>query len=444
MKKFLLPIVAVCACVAPAFADEVYGTTPETAKPFPIGGWHVEDLSAVPSEVYFTYTSTSATPINWGNAPVASEKQIYVYFGNGGPEAYQWIEGTDSYSLFPNQEYLIKITPKATGFFCDAAAMAFPASFEGNKYYPKAVSTGAGLTVQPGSTLWVELDMPYAAQLVMSQMLPIGNMADITSVEVNHIEAPGGTNKGSGLFVPVAKKGKNVIGFTVKEGASSEVYFMLTLSSATYTCEKNLLRGVDMTLGVQETYMDAYYTVDRFFTVPADGTYVFTNHGAPGTKLTVGAINLTDPANEFAYECDWDNAQSAVVASSDAKVTMNNLKKGDKVFVRSDAYTTLNGGIDNPPYLLIETGKQTGIADVAAEADALKVSVNGGVLTVESALLASGAEVAVYDMLGRKVASTTAAAGAANVELNLDAAAGVYVVAVNGKGGSESAKIAVK
>lgn len=441
MKKILLPIVAVCACVAPAFADEVYGTTPETAKPFPAGGWHVEDLSAVPSEVYFTYTSTSATPVNWGSVPTASEKQIYVYFGNGGPEAYQWIEGTDSYSLFPNQEYLIKITPKATGFFCDMPAMAFPASFEGNKFYPKTVSTGAGLTIKPGSTLWVELDMPYASSLFLNDMLGNGNLGDITSIEVNHIEAPGGTNTGNGLFIPVAKKGKNVIGFTVKEGAAKDVYFILGLSPSTYTCEKNLLRGVGMTLGEQETYMNAYYTVDRFFTVPADGTYVFTNHGAPGTKLTVGAIKLTDPTNEYAYECDWDNAKSEVVASSDAKVTMNNLKKGDKVFVRSDAYTTLNGDV---PYLMVETGKQTGIADIAAEGGKMNVSVNGGVLTVESALLASGAEVAVYDMLGRKVASTTAAAGAANVELNLDAAAGVYVVAVNGKGGSESAKIAVK
>lgn len=444
MKKFLLPIVAVCACVTPAFADEVYGTTPETAKPFPVGGWHVEDLSAVPNEVYFTYTSTSATPVNWGTVPTASEKQIYVYFGNGGPEAYQWVEGSDSYSLFPNQEYLIKITPKATGWFCEMPGMAFPPKFEGQKFYPKNVNIGNGLTIQPGSTLWVEIDLPYASTLLLNDILAKNNLSDITTIEVNHIEAPGGTTTGSGLFIPVAKKGKNVIGFTVKDGAASDVYFILGLSPSTYTCEKNLLRGVEMTLGEKETYMDAYYTVDRFFTVPADGSYTFTNHGAPGTKLTVGAIKLTDPANEYAYECDWDNAKSEVVASSDAKITMNNLNKGDKVFVRSDAYTTLNGGIDNMPYLMVEKAKQSGIDDIVAEGGKMNVSVNGGVLTVESALLASGAEVAVYDMLGRKVASATAAAGAANVELNLDAAAGVYVVAVNGKGGSESAKIAVK
>ena len=63
---------------------------------------------------------------------------------------------------------------------------------------------------------------------------------------------------------------------------------------------------------------------------------------------------------------------------------------------------------------------------------------------MESVLLASGAEVAVYDMMARKVASATAANGASNLEMNLDVTPGVYIVVVYGKGNSESAKIAVK
>lgn len=69
MKKFLLPAIAACVCVAPAFG-QVYGTTPETAKPFPAaGGWFVPTLEDAPAEAWFTITSPQATPALWGDAP---------------------------------------------------------------------------------------------------------------------------------------------------------------------------------------------------------------------------------------------------------------------------------------------------------------------------------------------------------------------------------------
>lgn len=90
MKKFLLPIVAVSMCVASGYADEVYGTSPETAKPMPANGWFVPDVSAVPKEVWFTYKSNSTIPAMWGDAasdpsnPESSSQQVFVYLCNGG------------------------------------------------------------------------------------------------------------------------------------------------------------------------------------------------------------------------------------------------------------------------------------------------------------------------------------------------------------------------
>ena len=97
------------------------------------------------------------------------------------------------------------------------------------------------------------------------------------------------------------------------------------------------------------------------------------------------------------------------------------------------------------PYLLVEKGgTTTGIADITADGSTLKATAAAGKLNVESVLLAQGAEVAVYDMMARKVASATSAEGADSIEMNLDVNAGVYIVVVYGKGNSESVKIAVK
>lgn len=99
--------------------------------------------------------------------------------------------------------------------------------------------------------------------------------------------------------------------------------------------------------------------------------------------------------------------------------------------------------MSNLPYLKVTKG-QSGVSEIAANENALKVNVSNGKLQVESVLLASGAEVAVYDMLANKVASVNAAEGAASLEMALDVNPGVYVVVVYGKGNSESVKIAVK
>ncbi|WP_300504443.1 T9SS type A sorting domain-containing protein [uncultured Duncaniella sp.] len=446
MKRLLLPIITACVCVAPAFADEVYGTSPETAKPFPTGGWFLPTLDGAPSEAWFTITSPKANPAQWGDCP-GTDKLIWIYLCDGGQEAMQPMgaEGSNTYALLPNQEYLIKITPKVAGFYGMSPFMEFPAKWEGlYKYYPKTVDyNGAMHTLAPGETRWFLYNFDYPSQVTTNyMMMPV---MDIEKVEAIHNECPGGTNIGNGMMGPYVKAGQNIIGVTVSSAATADAVFTVGLNGmVTLSCNNNLLRGQSLVLDAANTYPDAYYTVDRFFTVPEDGTYTFINHGAKGTILNVGMVKLTDPANEYAYECDWSNIQSATVGNEDATVVVSGLKAGEKVLVQSDAFGVIGEAPSNLPYLKVVKGDQSGIADVTADGNTLKVNAANGKLNVESVLLASGAEVAVYDMMARKVASATAANGASNLEMNLDVTPGVYIVVVYGKGNSESAKIAVK
>lgn len=322
----------------------------------------------------------------------------------------------------------------------------FPVSMEGKyPFYPidKRDNQGAANTQAPGTTVYYLYNFAYPSQLTFNDFdfMPV---MDVTSVEAIHIECPGGTNKGSAVAGPYVKAGLNVIGVTVSEAATEDVQFMIGLNAfTTLNCGNNLLRGKSMQLDAQETYPDAYYTVDRFFEVPEDGTYTFTNHGAAGTILNVGKVNRIDPDNQYKYECDWTDIKSATVGNEDAVITVDNLKKGELVLVQSDAFGIIGAGMENLPYLMVTKGSAA-VGSVVADGNSLKVAASNGVLSVESVLLASGAEVAVYDMNAGKVASATSAAGAANLEMALDVPAGIYVVVVYGKGNSESAKIVVK
>ena len=462
MKKFLLPLFAASVFAMPAIADEaVYGTSPETAKPFPVNGWFLPSLDDAPAEVWFTIKNEKAAPINWGSAPVApDEHQIFVYLCDGGQEAFQMVAGSDSYALLPGQEYLVKITPKAPGTFCMGSGvtdMEFLEKLKGQfPFYPiDRTSTdvespnykGLANVQAPGSTVYYLYDFDYPSQLVLNtNTFPAMPATDLTKVEVIHVECPGGTTVGDGLLAPYFKAGRNVIGFTVSDAVTSEEYgFSVALNVfATYNCGNNLLRGKSIALDAQETYPDAYYTVDRFFKVPEDGTYTFVNHGAAGSILNVGKIVLTDPENEYKYECDWEDIKSATVGNTDACIVVEGLKKDELVLVQSDAFGVIGEGMENQPYLMVTKGDNSAVGSVAADGNTLKVAAANGVLSVESVLLASGAEVAVYDMNANKVASAKAAAGAANLNVALDVAPGVYVVVVYGKGNSESAKIVVK
>lgn len=436
-----------CVCVVTVHADNVWGDTPETAKPFPAGMWFLPTLDGAPSEAWFTYTNTTDNVVNWGNCPAATEKQIYVYLCNGGQEAFQTEPGSDSYILFPGKEYLVKITPKAAGMFCMGQTGPNPNWVEGEfKYYPIDITAiqNQNQSVNPGETKWFKVKYDYASRLKTDYfMAPVAN---IERVEAIHIECPGGTNIGSGLIGPYIKAGESVIGVTGSQSATAPIPFGFALDGQMeVNCGNN--RGFGkapvskMTVGTKSGYPDAYYTVDRYFEVPEDGTYTFTNHGAKGTILNVGKVEVVNGYNT----CVWTDVKSATVGNEDAKVVMTGLVAGDKLFIESDAFGVIGEGTENMPYLLVEKGgTTTGIADITADGSTLKATAAAGKLNVESVLLAQGAEVAVYDMMARKVASATSAEGADSIEMNLDVNAGVYIVVVYGKGNSESVKIAVK
>lgn len=450
MKKFLLPLFAMGMIALPAMADEVYGTSPETAKPFPVGGWFLPTLDDAPAEVWFTITNNQAAPINWGSAPTAAERQIFVYLCDGGSEAFQWVEGTDSYALMPGQEYVVKITPKAAGNFCFGSGtndMVFPEAWKGKyKFYPidKREEQNTAILTTPGTT-WYLYDFNYPSPLVIKPVVGSEILMDkITEVEAIHIECPGGTNIGDALVAPHVKAGKSVIGVTIAEDAVFENAPFISLDAFTaLSCNNNLLRGQALQLDQKTTYPDAYYTVDKFFRVPEDGTYTFKNHGAKGTILNVGKVVLTDPNNEFKSECDWTDIKTATVGEDDAAVVVD-LKAGEIVAVQSDAFGIIGEGLANAPYLLVEKGNTASVAGVAEDDQAIVASVAGGVLNVKSVLLASGAKVAVYDMSARKVAEAAAPQGASEFNMGLDVAPGTYAVVVYGKGNSETVKVVVK
>lgn len=448
MKKLLLSIVAMGACVACGYAQD-YGTSPETAVPIGPAGWFLSNLDGAPTEAWFIFTNTQDSPVLYGDAPGADAnlKQVWMYLCDGGQEAFQMTEGSNSYIILPGQEVLLKIAPKAVGNFCNSPVVV-PEGQMGKKYYPVVidpVNLGQARKQAPGTTVWYQLDVPYPTQVVFKDgAMPMVPSTMVTASEAIHIECPGGTNVGDGIAGPYVKPGKNVVGVTVSPDAEGEVSFIFGYDAfATLNCGNNLMRGQSLALDVKNTYPDAYYTVDRFFKVPEDGTYTFKNHGAAGTMLNVGMVKL-DPENEYKFECDWSDIKTATVGNDDAVVVVDNLKAGDIVLVQSDAFGTIGAGMENLPYLQVEKGNTSGVEGVASEGDALKVAAANGYLSVESVLLASGAEVAVYDMQAKKVASAVADNGAASVRMPLDVTPGVYVVVVYGKGNSESAKFVVK
>lgn len=453
MKKFLLPLFAMSALALPALAQEAdYGATPETAVPLSPMGWFVPDLADAPAEAWFTYSHNSKTPVLWGvvpDAPVLSDRQLYVYLCDGGSEAFQYVEGSDSYVLLPGQEYLIKITPKAPGFFCDMPGTPFPPSKEGTaKYYPIDMrnSVGAAVKVTPGTTTWYLYDFNYPSSLQIKDIAdPMGAlMTGISDIQAIHIECPGGTNSGDLFNPPYVKAGKNVIGLTFDEDTKVESVLITLDAFTALSCSNNLLRGKSLAINEKNTYPDAYYTVDRFFKVPEDGTYTFTNHGAKGTILNIGKVILPDPANQNKGECDWSDIKSATVGENDAVVVVEGLKKDEIVIVQSDAFGIIGQGLANSPYLLVEAGNTSSVDGIAAEAESIVASVNGGILKVKSVLLAAGAEVAVYDMAARKVASSVAPAGSSEFNMPINVVPGTYAVVVYGKGNSETVKVVVK
>ena len=451
MKKFLLPLFAMSFMSLPAMADEEYGTTPETAKPFPDSpmGWSVPKLEDAPAEAWFTFTNNEDAPILWGSVPGdQSVRQIFVYLCDGGEEAFQMTEGSDSYILLPGQEYLVKITPKAEGSFCMSMGgpTKLPESMKGKrKYYPidmREVQNTSILT--DAGTTWYLYDFNYAAPLAVKTLF--GMPAEgVSKVEAIHIECPGGTSIGDILVPAYVKAGKSVIGVTIEESADFDTGPVIALDAmSALNCNNNLLRGQALQLDAKTTYPDAYYTVDKFFKVPEDGTYTFTNHGAKGTILNVGKVILTDPENQYKSECDWTDIKSATVGENDAAVVVENLKKDEIVVVQSDAFGIIGEGMTNSPYLLVEKGNTTSVADVASDSESIAASVAGGILSVKSDLLAAGAEVAVYDMAARKVASAAAPKGGSRFNMPINVVPGTYAVVVYGKGNSETVKVVVK
>lgn len=469
MKKILLLTALSLGISGSAIADDVFGLTPEDAKPLPMMVMLMSDDQAA-DEMWFTYTCPATKEGRPGMFPTATfepgRHMFYVYkCADGTMEAPQMAAGSDSYILTPGETYLIKLLRPTTYPFMPMLGMPLelPASREGQEYFPKKMSE-TRVERQKSGTVWYETELPITT-MVGAGIYGFGEFGftphpDITSIVIKHQECPGGVNEGTPAFPAYAKAGKTIVGITVADNITKpysypeasgsvitvddEVGFMLSLQGQmTLNCTNKLHQSQILDnsyIGQELSYPDAYWTVDKVFQAPEAGNYTFINHGAPGTELSVGAIiEGTDNDGYTVWTCDFSDDNTATCGADDAKV-VKAMTKGEKVVVRSDAFQKLGGAT----YLKIEKGGQSSIDAIEAADKGLKVSVNGGAMTVNSVLLAAGAEVAVYDMNARRVAGAKVAAGAETQVVDVNLPAGVYMVVVYGKSQSETAKVIVK
>ncbi len=441
MRKFLLISTLAVAMTANA-AD--YGTSPETAVDFPAAGWPV-DMATAPAEAWFKVKvkTTNGRPAMYPSVTVSTfDYKIYIC-----PETLEApLYSPGVYALESDKEYLMKVTPKASGADF-LMSTEFPASFEGREFFPIEVKDGEfGLTrsVEPGKTQWYKITAPYPSNVTTNyMMMPV---MDVEKIVVKHQECPGGVNEGSAIMPAYNKAGVNVIGITASAAATDNVKFQLGFNAlATLNCNNNLSRSAKMNLEAEETYPDAYYTVERVFEAPEDGEYTFINHGAKGTELNIGAIVRGDAdSSPFGNKlsCDFSNGETAVVGDKDAMI-VKTLAKGDLVAVQSDAFTTLGEGT---PYLKVVKGNATGgINNVANDNNSIEIKALGGKsFAISNVLLAGGANASVYDMNARKVSEIAIPAGAESQTVTLDVPSGIYLIVVYGSNRSASAKVIVE
>lgn len=464
MKKALLLTALSLGISGSAIADDVFGLTPEDAKPLPMMLMLMSADQAA-DEMWFTYTCPATQNGRPGMFPTAvledGRHMLYIYkCADGTFEAPQRTPGSDSYILEPGESYLVKVLRPTSYPFMPMLGMPheLPASMEGQEYFPKKMSETRVEVQGPGTTVWYDTELPITT-MIGAGVYDVGEYGftphpDITSIVVKHQECPGGVNEGTPNFPAYNKAGRNIIGITVAENLTrpSTVYgedkiqFALTLNGAqTINCTNKLHQTTvlkESSLNKELTYPDAYWTVDKVFEAPEDGNYTFINHGAPGTELNIGSIIVTP--DEYlpvtgAWACDFSNGETAVCGTDDAEI-VKTMAKGERVVVQSNAFQKLGA----PTYLKIVKGGQTSIDDIEAADKGLKVTVSGGAMTISSVLLAAGADVAVYDMNARKVAGVKVAAGAESQVVALDVPAGVYMVVVYGKNQSDTAKVIVK
>lgn len=445
MKKFLLLSTLAVAMTANA-AD--YGTSPETAVDFPTTGWF-PTAADINQEAWFKIKITTAN----GRPAAAPSMEIT----SASYQVFQCADGTmeapagplpNTYGLESGKEYLLKIVPTSDFPIFSFAGTELPESMKG-KYecYPIEIPANEMNLYQkqaPGTTVWYKCDFATTSNVSAAYMgMPI---MDIEKIVVKHQACPGGINEGSAFMPAYNKAGTNVVGITVASTATADVQFLLSAGGATTTnCAMNLSRAPKLVLDEQNTYPNAYWTVDRVFEAPEDGEYTFINHAAKGSELNIGKAVKGDTDTSswgFKLSCDFSEGETAIVGDKDAMI-VKTLAKGDLVAVQSDVFTKLEEGA---PYLKVVKGNATGgINNVGNDNNAVEIVALGGKsFSINNVLLAGGAKVVAYDMNARKVAETAVAAGTESQVITLDVPSGIYLIVVYGANRSASAKVVVE
>ena len=450
-KSYLLGLMAAFALSGSANAQ---GTNCETATPW-TGMFMGLNVDNYPADAWFTYTVDVPTMLSFNGlcAPVVIEpNDIQIYEGCDGNEPYvverDVEKGTLGYYLEPGIDYKIHITQRESGYaFLMPSALDVSRAPEGGYCFKPIVLDGLGAfqNVKAGTT-WFQHDMPYPAPVTVNVMSSeSGNVMNVvTAVETRHLDCKGGENHSTELLPnrTYAKGGINLMAVTVSEPCL--ISFALDAINAT-GCSNKPAYMKSVELGVETTYDNAYYTLDRRFIVPETGTYTFKNYGAEGTVLSVGLMNEVDNDGRVDYTCDFDSHPlMAIVGDNNVATVSATFNEGDMVVVRSDAYGKLEGAL---PYLKVEKGT-TGITSASVVENrevVLSENPTDGNFVVKSFLLADGAEVNVYDMNAKKVYGTKAGAGSTEKQIQLEGVpAGTYLLVVMGRNRSASIKLIVK
>lgn len=450
MKRFYL--LSLFAALVAFGNVKAQGTSCETATPW-TGMFMGFKTDSYPADGWYTVTAQVASMISFSglNGGVVVD-DVHLYEGCSGNEAYitgkDAAMGTLGFYMEAGVEYKLHITQRTNDMvFVMANPLDISRAPEGLYCFKpiKVENIGLFQNIKAGTT-WFQMEFAYPAPLQVNVMSSeSGNTTTaITSVETNHLGCGQGVNLSTELlpYRTLAKGGTNLVAVTASEPCM--ISFSLDAINAT-GCGNKPAYMKSIELDVENTYDNAYYTLDRRFLVPETGTYTFINHGAEGTVLSVGVMNEFDNNGRVDYTCDFETRPlMAVVGANNKAAVAATFNEGDLVVVRSDAYGKLEGSL---PYLKVEKGT-SGITSATVGGNrevVLSENPTNGNFVVKSFLLADGAEVNVYDMNARKVFGTSVAAGTTEAQVRMEGVpAGNYLLVVMGRSRSASTKLIVK
>lgn len=462
MKKFYFSLVAAMMLSASTAAYAQDGKTCETALPY-TGNLQVTETT------WFTFKFNSLTmfPSIDITPDVAT---LTIFEGCDGEEAFS--QGVNSYFLYPDIEYKIKVEPQKNSILLPKSEMGLSlAGAPAGMYCVNPIkiepdpTTGAYTAVKQrlGRTLWYQRNIAMNGNLNFTKD-GVNPCEGLTKVELKRGDCKAVSSIGEateitpGLVVapsPFAKAGTNLMAITFAASTDPEVtegQFVISQNAIAFIdCNNRPERMPAIELDKETGVQNGYYVKDYQFTPATAGTYSFVCKAAEGTVFNVGTIEDTgekrNPGTEYEspiYECRYEINDPVIVNSSNEAAITLTLEAGKKYVMHYDSDYALEGA--TPSMKAVEgTYSSINSIEMNKKTDVM-VSENptDGNFTVSSYLLPDCGEIALYDMGANKVFSTKSQGGKEqNIQLT-NVKSGVYLLVVYGRGRSACTKLIVK